>query len=135
MRSAKMRSVLGVALFAALVFPCTAWAIPGARHKHGKAPVEGVLNVNRASEAELQLLPGIGKGRAETIVARRQVKPFASLEDVARIKGLRRLVQRLHAHLSVEGPTTLHPIVRPASAEPAMAEPKTGPPASPRSGA
>jgi radical SAM superfamily enzyme with C-terminal helix-hairpin-helix motif len=111
------KSVLASALFVAMFFAPGAWA-DGVRHKHGKPPVEGVLNLNRASEAELRLLPGIGRGRAETIVARRQGKPFASLEDVARIKGMRRIVQRLHAHLSVEGATTLRPV--------AIA--KTGPP-------
>jgi|GEM_PF-3331150 len=111
-------SVLASALFVATFFAPGAWAETGVRHKHGKPPVEGVLNLNRASEAEMRLLPGIGKGRAKTIVARREGKPFASLEDVARIKGMRRIVQRLHAHLSVEGATTLRPV--------AIA--KTGPP-------
>jgi len=90
-------SVLASALFVATFFAPGAWAETGVRHKHGKPPVEGVLNLNRASEAEMRLLPGIGKGRAKTIVARREGKPFASLEDVARIKGMRRIVQRLHA--------------------------------------
>ena len=31
------------------------------RKKKGKPPMEGVLNVNRASTAELRLLPGIGR--------------------------------------------------------------------------
>ena len=92
-----------------LVAPSVVQANPGPRHKHTKPPVEGVLNLNRASEAELRLLPGIGKGRAAQIVARRQAKPFATLEEVARIKGLRRLVARLRPHLSLEGPTTLRP--------------------------
>jgi len=38
------------------------------RAHSAKARVEGVLNVNRASEAELRLLPGIGRGRAHAIV-------------------------------------------------------------------
>lgn len=80
------------------------------RKKTGKPPMAGVLNVNRASEAELRLLPGIGRKRAQLIVERRQKKPFASLEEVGRIKGLRALVQRLHAHLTVQGETTLHPL-------------------------
>jgi len=80
------------------------------RKKHGKPPMAGVLNVNRASEAELRLLPGIGKKRAQLIVERREKKPFASLEEVGRIKGLHTLVQRLHAHLTVQGETTLHPL-------------------------
>src|SRR5438105_369735 len=32
-----------------------------------KAAVVGVVNLNRATEAELKLLPGIGKGRARAI--------------------------------------------------------------------
>ena len=77
------------------------------RKKAGKPPMAGVLNVNRASEAELRLLPGIGKKRAQLIVEK---KPFASLEEVGRIKGLRAMVHRLHAHLTVQGETTLHPL-------------------------
>ena len=81
-----------------------------AHKRHGKPPVEGVLNVNRASAAELQLLPGIGKGRAEAIVERRSKHPFASVDEVAHIKGLKGIVRRQHAHLVVQGDTTLHPV-------------------------
>jgi competence protein ComEA len=70
----------------------------------------GVLNVNRATEAELRLLPGIGKRRAELIVERRNRKPFASVEEVGRIKGMRALVQQLRARLAVQGDTTLQPL-------------------------
>jgi DNA uptake protein ComE-like DNA-binding protein len=85
-------------------------APPKARKKSNKPAMTGVLNVNRATEAELRLLPGIGKRRAELILERREKKPFASLEEVGRIKGLRAIVQRLHAHLSVQGDSTLHPL-------------------------
>jgi len=90
--------------------PPAAQAAAKARKKPGKAPMAGVLNVNRASEAELRLLPGIGKRRAQLIIERREKKPFATLEEVGRIKGLHALVQRLHAHLTVQGDTTLHPL-------------------------
>jgi competence protein ComEA len=80
------------------------------RKKPGKPPMAGVLNVNRATEAELRLLPGIGKRRAQLIVERREKKPFTSVDEVGRIKGLKALVRRLHAHLSVQGDTTLHPV-------------------------
>ena len=79
------------------------------RKKAGKPPMAGVVNVNRASEAELRLLPGIGKRRAQLIVERREKKPFASLDEVGRIPGMRSLVQRLHNHLTVQGDTTIHP--------------------------
>jgi len=40
-------------------------------------------------------LPGIGKKRAELIVERREKKPFASLEELSRMKGMRNLVHKL----------------------------------------
>jgi DNA uptake protein ComE-like DNA-binding protein len=80
------------------------------RKKPNKPPMTGVLNLNRATEAELRLLPGIGKRRAELIVERRTRKPFASVDEVGRIKGMRALVQRLRSRLAVQGDTTLRPL-------------------------
>ena len=80
------------------------------RKKVGKPAMVGVLNVNRATEAELRLLPGIGKRRAQLVVERRDRKPFASVDEIGRIKGMRALVQRLRARLSVQGDTTLRPL-------------------------
>src|SRR2546422_10281358 len=77
------------------------------RKKPGKAALTGVLNVNRATEAELRLLPGIGKRRAELIVARRQKKPFATVDEGGRIKGVRAPVQRLRSRLTAQGGTAL----------------------------
>ena len=80
------------------------------RKKPAKPAMTGVLNVNRATEAELRLLPGIGKRRAQLIVERRDKKPFKTVDEVGRIKGMRALVQRLRARLVVEGDTTLRPL-------------------------
>lgn len=89
--------------------PATAQG-PKQRKKHAKPTMTGVLNVNRATEAELRLLPGIGKRRAQLIVERRDKKPFASVDEVGRIKGMRALVQRLRSRLAVQGDTTLRPL-------------------------
>ena len=80
------------------------------RKKPGKPAMAGQLNVNRATEAELRLLPGIGKKRAELIVAHREKKPFASLDELSRMKGMRNLVHKLRANLAVQGETTLRPL-------------------------
>jgi competence ComEA-like helix-hairpin-helix protein len=80
------------------------------RKKSNKPAMAGVINLNRATVAELRLLPGVGKRRAEMIVERREKKPFSSVEEVGRIKGLHALVQRLRSHLAVTGDTTLHPL-------------------------
>src|SRR5712671_5235967 len=76
------------------------------RKKPAKPAMTGVLNLNRATEAELRLLPGIGKRRAQLIVERRDKKPFKTVDEAGRIKGMRALVQRLRARLAVEGDTT-----------------------------
>ncbi len=96
---------LALSLLAAPAFAQT----PAAHKRHGKPPVQGVLNLNRASTAELQLLPGIGKGRAEAIVEQRNKHPFTSVDEVAHIRGLKGIVRRQHAHLVVQGDTTLKP--------------------------
>ncbi len=85
-------------------------ATRGGRKKPGKPPMEGVLNVNRASEAELRLLNGIGKKRAQLIIERRDKKPFASLDELGRMKGMRGVVRKNRSHLTVQGDTTLHPL-------------------------
>ena len=79
------------------------------RARPGKPAIAGVVNVNRASEAELRLLPGIGRGRARAIVERRSKRPFSSIEELARMKGMKGVVHKLRAHLVVQGDTTLRP--------------------------
>jgi DNA uptake protein ComE-like DNA-binding protein len=82
---------------------------PQREKKPPKPKMIGVLNVNRATEAELRLLPGIGRGRAHAIVERRTKRPFSSIDELARMKRMKTVVRKNRAHLSVEGETTLHP--------------------------
>jgi competence ComEA-like helix-hairpin-helix protein len=49
-----------------------------------KAPVD----VNRADETALQTLPGVGPALARRIVEARNEKPFSSLEELARVRGI-----------------------------------------------
>ncbi|PZV12942.1 MAG: competence protein ComE [Leptolyngbya sp.] len=46
------------------------------------------INLNSASQAELETLPGIGPGLAKRIIAARQQKPFTSLADVDQVSGV-----------------------------------------------
>jgi competence ComEA-like helix-hairpin-helix protein len=46
------------------------------------------IDVNRADAATLASLPGIGPARAAAIVAERGVRPFASVEELTRVRGL-----------------------------------------------
>ncbi len=49
----------------------------------------GKINVNCASAAELERLPGIGEVLAERIVAYRQEHgPFASIDELVKVRGI-----------------------------------------------
>ncbi len=82
-------------------------------------PSEGVVNINTASEEELQRLPGIGPSRATAIVAlRTRVQRFRGTDDLIRIRGIGRVsFRRLRPYLTLTGETTL--LSRPGRARPA----------------
>jgi competence protein ComEA len=66
-----------------------------------------VVNINTASVAELQLLPGIGAKTADSIVAYRAKRPFKKIDDLVRVKGIgRKTFKKLRPHLTVQGATT-----------------------------
>ena len=44
--------------------------------------------MNTASAAELDTLPGIGPVLAERIIAERQKRPFANVDELRRVSGL-----------------------------------------------
>lgn len=72
--------------------------ILGAAGGASAAPVD----VNTASAAELEALPGIGAAKAAAIVEERQLRPFASVEDLERVRGIGpALVAELRAHVTV----------------------------------
>ncbi len=51
-------------------------------------PVGQLINLNTASEAEIDALPGVSPGLAKRIVAARQQQPFASWADLDRVPGV-----------------------------------------------
>lgn len=75
-------ALLALALGAALLLPGAALA-----RKRPLGPGERI-DLNRASAAELMRLPGIGRSRAEAILAHRQRSPFRSPGDVVQVKGI-----------------------------------------------
>jgi competence protein ComEA len=51
--------------------------------------ISSIININTASEAELDTLPGIGPSRAKDIISYREEKGgFNSIEDIKNIKGI-----------------------------------------------
>ncbi len=60
-----------------------------------------IVNLNTATQAELEALPGVGAGLAKRIIAARQQKPFASLEDLDRVPGVgTKLLEKLRDRIT-----------------------------------
>ena len=61
----------------------------GAGEAQTEAAAGGKVNLNKASAAELDALPGVGPSTAEKIVAEREANgPFATVEDLKRVSGI-----------------------------------------------
>ncbi len=91
-------------------------------------PVEGFVNLNTASVTELMLLPGIGKSKADAIVAFRGAHPFKAVDELQEVKGIGpKMFEKVSKYLTVTGPTTIHelsPTGRAPSAPAAKATPQ-----------
>ena len=107
-------AILGLALL---------WTLPAGRARAGKG-VDGVINQNTAPAELLSLLPGVGPAKAGAIVTYRNRRPFRTVDELVRIKGIgRKMVRRLRPHLAVAGPTTATAAARLAKPDaPAPAE-------------
>jgi competence protein ComEA len=68
----------------------------------------GVVNLNNASEEQLELLPGIGPLKAKAIVEHRRTHPFHKVDELTKVKGIgRKTFGRLRPYLTIVGPSTL----------------------------
>jgi competence ComEA-like helix-hairpin-helix protein len=66
-----------------------------------------VVNINTATEKELQTVPGIGPARAAQIVAGR---PWKSVDGLTRIRGIgRNQIEEMRPFLTVNGETRERP--------------------------
>ena len=72
------------------------------------APVAGVVNINTATEEQLQLLPRIGPAKAKAIIKYRSRAKFKAPWDLTQVKGIgRKSLRHLRPYLVVQGETTL----------------------------
>nr|WP_225938750.1 phospholipase D-like domain-containing protein [Kovacikia minuta] len=59
------------------------------------------VNLNTATQAELDALPGVGPGLAKRIIAARQQHPFRSLQDLDQVSGVGpKLLKKLEAQVT-----------------------------------
>lgn len=88
---------------AGLLFLLSSTAVPAQ-----KSDLAGVVNVNTANAAELQLLPGIGPARAQAILAyRKKASGFRNVDKLIQIDGIgERALSKIRRHCTTEGKTT-----------------------------
>ncbi len=98
----KMTMVLALVMIGAVVL--------GASPASAAGTDSGVVNINTASVKQLQSLSGIGVKKAKAIVDYRANRPFASVEELTKVKGIgKRLIDKLRPNLAVKGETTMKP--------------------------
>lgn len=67
-----------------------------------KAPPSGLIDLNRATAADLQRLPGIGPKLAARIVAGREKQPFRKVEDLRKVSGIGpKTLEKLRPYITV----------------------------------
>ncbi len=94
---------MAIALGAALLL-----ATGSAEAKGPKGKLVGVVNLNTATAAQLDLLPGVGQKMAGKIIAYREKEPFRRIEDLVKVKGIgKKGLEKMRPYLSVSGETTL----------------------------
>jgi len=99
-RAGRSQPVSGLALVLALAtLALPVWAA---------GTLSGVVNVNTASAAELQLLPGVGESRARAIVSARAARGgFRQVDELVEVKGIGDvLLEQLRPFVALEGKTT-----------------------------
>jgi DNA uptake protein ComE-like DNA-binding protein len=81
-------------------------AIAGVAYKlYNAPPAEGslVVNVNTATEQEIETIPKIGAARAALIIAGR---PYTSVDDLLRVRGIgRKTLDEARPYVKVTGET------------------------------
>lgn len=82
---------------------------PRSSRSRKKGELSGKLNLNSASEEQLQLLPTVGPAKAERIVSwRKKNGSFKRVADLRKVKGFGyKTLKRLEPYLDVSGETTL----------------------------
>jgi DNA uptake protein ComE-like DNA-binding protein len=95
----------------------------------------GRIDVNTASQQELEALPGIGEASAKKIIAGR---PYSSLDDLSRSGVSATTLEKARPHLMVGGSRRVAPVAASAPAAGASTQPASEPahsaPAAPASG-
>ena len=106
-----IRSLLPLVAAVALFGPSDAEAAGRKGPPRTALPVEGVVNLNTATEAQLLVLPGVGPAKARQIVEQRKHAKFTSTDQIMKVKGIgKKTYRKLKPYLAVSGETTLRKV-------------------------
>ena len=102
-----MRKSLPLFIAVLLISSITGAAL--AADVQNSAAPSGVVNINTADVAQLQLLPRVGAKAAQRIVEYRTAHgPFQKATDLMQVKGFgNKSFERLSSYVTIEGKTTL----------------------------
>lgn len=68
------------------------------------AEEQGRVDINTATAAELESLPGVGPAKAQAIVAHREVAPFKNTDELVEVKGIgEKLYAQLKDRVTISG--------------------------------
>jgi competence protein ComEA len=115
-----------VALVLGLMGPAQAAPTSASTADGGDAEAAPVVDLNRAGVDELCTLPGIGRKKAEAIIALRERRPFTRVTQLLQIKGIgHKTLLKLKPRVTVTPPSPpTSPTTTPATAsDPAAPEP------------
>jgi len=95
--------VLSAALLCGVLAAAGAAAAPEAAKPAPAAARSSAVDLNSASEEQLQEVPGIGPSLAKKIVDfRKENGPFKSVDDLLKVRGIgEKSLERLRPHLTV----------------------------------
>jgi competence ComEA-like helix-hairpin-helix protein len=88
--------------------PVPAMAVGKRASKPGKkeTALKEPIDINRASAADLQRLPGIGSKMSQRILDERQKKPFKTVEELRRVSGIGpKTLEKLRRYVTVTRPS------------------------------